>query len=347
MSGRQQIASIDLAKFIASFFVIIVHADPLADHVAASTVLRDGISTVWLMFFFIAAGYLFFHRLDSAEAETRNKIALHYVLRILRLWLIWDAVYFPFFLMLHREELFRLDVPVLLSWGRELLLTGSFFHLWFLGALAVGALLTYAVYRLGAPPALAVTVSAALYALCLAWGTYSFLLPADGAARGVYEAYLDIFMTTRNGVLCAPLFLALGWAGIRIAPRFRDQRRNALLFAAAMAVVCVEVLWLQRCGAAIEMYVSLPIASLLLFLLVVNVRLPAGPLWLELRKYSTLIFLIHPIMILGYSVLRGLLGLPGSYLLRYAFVAVSSLAAAAAVVRLQRTKTCAWLKYFY
>ena len=343
---KKQIASIDLVKFIACFFVVTIHAAPFPELPAADLFLRSVAARIFLMFFFVAAGYLFFRRLGQMGADGEKAAFRGYLVRIFRLFALWTAVYFPFFLLLKRGELSGFGPSTLWDWLREIVFVGDFYHLWFLGALLVGTALVYGLYRAGLSPAASAAVAGGLYLLGLLGHSYGFLLDGVPALAQLRDSYLAFFFTTRNGVFAAPVFLALGrW--IAEAGRIPPEKAAAAGLAGAGALLTAEVFWLSGRTEQMELFFMLPAASALLLCLALRLPVRGGGPWRTLRSYSTLVFLIHPIMILGHSVLRGLLGLPESYLLRYAFVAASSLAAAAAVVRLQRTKTFAWLKYFY
>ena len=336
---REQINSLDLVKFIGCFLIIAIHADPIPHFPTASVILCDCVTRAFLAFFFLSAGYLLSRRLSAAEEGARHAVFRRYVGRIFRLWGVWTLVYIPFFLMLKREDLQNFRLSVLLDWAWEILHTGSFFHLWFLSALLVGTLLIYGLRRMWcAPPAL-------VYALGLAGHSYGFLLDGVPALAQIRDGFLSWYGTTRDGIFCAPLFLALGWwvAGWKRLPSIRA---SVLGLAASMLLLAAEALWLRTRAEQRELYVMLPLAGLCLLLTALHIQLDGGRIWKVLRTYSTLIYLVHPIQILLFRVVFGPFG-PEDMLIRYCFAAVGALLAAAIAVRLGRTRRFAWATWFY
>lgn len=343
---NKQYHSIDLLKLIAAFFVITIHANPLAGYPVSSGILRNCIARIFLMFFFIAAGYLFFDRLQNVEKK-QNEIFRRYLFRLFRLWLVWNVIYLPFFGLLHLDDIQHFSPETLVGWLQEILFEGSFYHLWFLGALLVGTAVVYGAYRLGLSPLAGVACSAVLYLFGLLGHSYDFLLAGAPVLERVKDAYLAVFLTTRNGVFCAPLFLSLGRL---TAEMERLPQRPLAGLGLGMSLLTLSgetVLIAQHSQDHLELFVMLPAASLFLFWLVLQIPLKDRPVWRKMRTYSTLIYLTHPMAILAYRILGNALGIGQWYGLRYCFVVLLSLAAAVIVIALQRKKALSWLKVFY
>ncbi len=345
--GNKQYHSIDLFKFIAAFFVITVHANPLADHPVAGGFLKNSVARIFLMFFFLAAGYLFFDRLKNVEVQQQNRVFKKYLARLFRLWLIWSLLYIPFFCLLHLEDILRFNLSALGAWMREIIFVGSFYHLWFLGALLVGIAIVYAFYRVGLSPAAGVACSAILYLIGLLGNSYDFLLEDLPALERVKDAYLAIFLTTRNGVFCAPLFLSLGWLTAEMDRLPRKAVAGLGLGISLLAGLGETALLTQYGQDSLELLALLPVSSMFLFWLVLQIPLKDRGIWRRLRTYSTLIYLVHPMVILVYSVLGSRLGISAWYGVRYCFVAAVSMAFAVIVVQMQKQKAFSWLKFFY
>lgn len=345
-SGR--LDSIDLAKFIACFFVVTIHINPLEIVPVAGTILKDAVSRMFMVFFFIAAGYLFFRRLEWAEGRNaEDSIFYQYSKRILRLLGLWTVVYLPLFLLLKWKHNERLSLTAMKDWLWEIVCIGDFYHLWFLGALLVGTGLVYVVRRMGLSSISAVVAGGVLYLLGLLGNSYDFLLDGIPTFARLKDGYLELFFTTRNGVFSAPLFLALGWQ-IAASKRLPLAKTAALGLGGSMALLVVEVLCLNGYTEQMELFAMSPIAVTFLLCFVLQFRVPKNSVWRTLRSYSTLIYLVHPILILAVRVAASVLRISNyDYAIHYCIVALCSLAIAAVTVQLQRKRQLIWLKYFY
>jgi serine/alanine racemase len=103
MSHRQnvkQYIAIDLAKFLCSLLVVVIHTSPLKDvSEPACFVLDNILARVAVPLFFAISGFLFFGKLDyyngkiSGSKDNLRRL-LFYCKRNTALYLGWSAVYF-------------------------------------------------------------------------------------------------------------------------------------------------------------------------------------------------------------------------------------------------------------
>lgn len=344
LKQSKSINSIDLMKFVACFFVITIHADPVPELPVMSLFLRNVISRTFLMFFFISAGYLFFRRVSAAEKENQPHVFRSYIRRIFRLWAVWSVVYFPGFLVLKREDLKGFQLRTLLDWLLEILNSGTFYHLWFLAALLVGIILVYGLYLMNLSPSAAVFITTVLYLIGLLGHSYDFLLDGAPVLSQLRDCYLEWFGTTRNGVFFAPIFLTLGW-WLSAREKAKSLRLPVTGLIASVVLLAGEVLWLADKTEYLEMYVMLPFTGLFCFWSTLYIKTGESAIWKKLRTYSTQIFLIHPIMIIAFQILSGILDIKGAFI-RYCFVAVSSLIGSVILVELRKKRGFSWIKWF-
>lgn len=102
-----------------------------------------------------------------------------------------------------------------LDFPRQVLFDGSFYHLWYLPALLLGAPIAWLLNRLGQKKAL--LIAGGLYLIGLGGGSYYGPLPESVAH--LYNTVFRVFAYTRNGLFYVPLFLLLGAAGITLGRR--------------------------------------------------------------------------------------------------------------------------------
>ena len=76
MSGKalnkQEMDSIDLAKFVFAFAVIHIHAGGTVVHPILASIVNS-FDSLAVPFFFIVAGYFFFNRIEKLENEAQKK----------------------------------------------------------------------------------------------------------------------------------------------------------------------------------------------------------------------------------------------------------------------------------
>lgn len=94
---RKKYNSLDLIKWIMAIFVIAVHTHPL-ETIQNNFIYKvyEVMITMAVPFFFMTSAYLLFYKMNGLYAEDNNiKIIDKYIIRIIKLYLIWNVLYFP------------------------------------------------------------------------------------------------------------------------------------------------------------------------------------------------------------------------------------------------------------
>ena len=87
--------------------------------------------------------------------------------------------------------------------------TGSFYHLWFLPALLVAVPVVYiCLFKLGLGKT--ILFGFLLYLIGMAGNVYGGYLMQIPGIQSVYQAYLQVFSTTRNGLFFGVMFGDVG-----------------------------------------------------------------------------------------------------------------------------------------
>ena len=167
---------------------------------------------------------------------------------------------------------------------RQVLFDGSFYHLWYLPALLLGAPIAQRLSRLGQKKAL--LIAGALYLMGLGGDSYYGFLPQG--LTGFYDIVFQVFAYTRNGLFYVPLFLLLGAAEITLG-----QRISLAGFLVSLSMLISEALLLY--GAGVQrfdsMYLCFPFLMVFLFSLLLNANQRERQ---GLRQLTTLVYLLHP-----------------------------------------------------
>lgn len=295
MSGRR--SALDICRVPAALLVAAIHCSPLLSYSAgADFVLTRVAARVAVPFFFMLTGYFVLGDVGKL-ASALKKTALVYLAAML--------LYLPL-------NIYSGQLPGL----RELLLDGTFYHLWYFPAVLTGLVIAWGLSKLRG----GVWLAAALYLLGLPGDSWFGLVRSLPWLAGVYEA----IGYTRNGLFFAPLFLLMG-------SRARPGRgAEGLALAAAFAAMLAEALVLRRLGwqKHDSMYIMLPCVMYFLFRLLLGLR-GAAPGWCA--DFSLLFYLLHPwciVLVRGFARLAGLWGLLVENSLGH-YLAVCALTAAA------------------
>ena len=265
---------IDLVKVLMAFVVVSIHttAWPLL-----------GIREVAVPYFFIVSGFFLFGKMTGDRAQDLAVIRA-WTLKILKLYLIWTAVYLPFTVYGYVHDGLSLKQS-LAVFVRNLAFVGENFMswpLWYLLSLIWGGVLFYLLRTLKVP----------VWGMLLV-GILLFALPR---IPGVVESgiYRKLFRDGTNLVWTGPMYLAIGgllqhynsriplWGGI-------------FLFITGLMVF--QYTW-----------VALPFAAAGLFLLAREIPLPwiSDRLSRAFRDGSETIYLVHMIFAALLILLAGL-----------------------------------------
>ena len=189
----------------------------------------------------------------------------------------------------------------LLTVLRRAVFDGSFYHLWYLPALLLGAPIARLLSRLGQKKAL--LAAGGLYLIGLGGDSYYGLLP-QGLA-GFYGGVFRVFTYTRNGLFYVPLFLLLGAAGFTLG-----RRASLAGLLVSLSLLISEALLLHGAGVQRHdsMYLCFPFFMVFLFSLLLEVNQGERR---ELRRLSACVYLLHPWCVVLARRGAGALGLTG------------------------------------
>lgn len=271
-SGRA--SAVDPLRMILALSVVALHTSfPEALPDLAKQMLVNGLYRLAVPVFAVISGYFFLNAI-------RNRREWAYLRRILTLYALWMAIYFPI-------------------WGSEvadgrnpaLTVIFGYFHLWYLAGLVVAGVLVTALVRVGASPRVMTVVVIACAAVSLA-GQY---LAMTGRVQMALDAY-------RNGFFVIFPYFATGYL---IALR-KDRLPSLGLGVAAVALLAVmaeSLIWYRIAGGmfGVDNMVSLMIAAPILFL--VALRMPGSGNGKQIASMAAFIYFIHIMIMIAASAL--------------------------------------------
>lgn len=293
----KEYTGIDLFRLAAAFLMVAIHTSPLADvSETGDFILTRVLARVGVPFFFMTSGFFLISR-DVCHMKRlwdfEKKTSVIYGAAIL-LYLPIN-VYQGYFQTEH-------FLPTLL---RDLVFDGTLYHLWYLPAAMLGAMLAWGlVRRFGERRALA--AAAVLYLIGLFGDSYYGLAEQLSGVRCFYTQLFLVSDHTRNGIFFAPLFFLLG--GILAQ---KERKRLSVCvegFCVSFCLMLAEALLLRHFSLQRHdsMYLFLPFCMYFLFGGLLHIR---GKRLAFLRDVSLVIYLIHPLVIVMLRPAARLLGL--------------------------------------
>ncbi|NLB37249.1 MAG: acyltransferase [Clostridiales bacterium] len=349
---KKQYGSFDIAKFVFSFLIIMVHVNFFISK-DATFYIGCWLGRFAVPMFFCMAGFFLFNKLQPPNKITGENRAYikRYLWRILRLFLIWGAIYFPFKIYDWCVNGFR--IKYIGSYLKVMILHGmTYSHTWYLGALIYGVICTaFFLHFLSRKKVFAVSV--VFYVIGLLISPYYFLIKAlvEGTpvVSDLFRLYYWTFGSAQNGVFFAFVFLSLGAllaVSKPVVPKWLCFAGFLIFFAASF----FEVTYLRRNESSIfSLQLSLLPLVYFLFEGLRQVELKYRPAYRTLREMSILIYCVHPFFD---EIFNGLLKIinPAFYtkpFVAYLMTAAASIVFGYSVLKLENTKKGKFLSYLH
>lgn len=337
---KKNYAAIDVAKYVSALLVVCIHTYPLYDlSPAANTFLIQAICRFAVPFFFVVSGFLFFSKIDPAAGmcDALNLGMLkHYLRRLALLYGAWSVIYLPYTFLLWRGDGFSLTF--LLRWIFDCFFNGSYYHLWFLPALMLGTLIVYVLYT-NVSLRRGMLVTAILYAIGMGMNVYGSVLAQIPFVASLYQLYMSVFTTARNGIFFAPVFLYVG-IYLKAYPNVYDKKEYALGIASFYGALLLEEGLAYACGVLQDltsMYLMLVPFTYFLVGALLQVQRTPSYLCRFLRQSSLLIYVSHILFAMPLLAL-----FPDHHLLVYGAVIVCAQLLAVVIIAL--SNRFSWLK---
>lgn len=357
MNQSTNTGGLDKFRLAGALLVVAIHTSPLTCISAeADFFLTRILARVAVPFFLMVTGQFVLPRILEPGVRAGRRL-LRYLARAGMLYLACILLYLPLGIYAgHYKELTAAKVLRMLVWD------GTFYHLWYFPAGMLGMTLLYLLSRRLGLRTLTL-VCGALYLLGLSGDSYYGLTQYLPPLRSLCDLGFHVWSYTRNGLFLAPLFLLMGalmgglqrknpCANKNTVPGQIPQNPVSALSsrasageaapAAKSASALAAGLVLSLLGMSGEafllryleslrhdsMYILLVPVMYCLYGLLLCSNCPPCP---RLRRISTLIYILHPAVIVAVRIfarLPHMLPLMEQSLLHYAAVCLLSLAAA-------------------
>lgn len=286
MTKQETYSGIDYFRMIAAVLIVAIHTSPLASFSATGDfIFTRIIARVAVPFFLVTSGFFLISRYAYNADKLRKfikKTALIYAAAI--------VIYIPINIY---NGYFSEDnlLPKII---KDIVFDGTLYHLWYLPAAIVGAVIAwYLVKQWAYRKAFAVTL--VLYIVGLFGDSYYGIAENIPSLNSFYHLIFQVSDYTRNGIFFAPIFFVLG-GYISDNKDKLSFKKSIIGFTTCFSLMFAEALTLHRFELQRHdsMYVFLLPSICFLFYFLMHFK---GKNRAQLRTISLIIYIIHPFVI--------------------------------------------------
>lgn len=349
----------DIAKLVMAFLVVGVHVFVQLDDPSVVFFQREWLGRFPVPMFFCLAGFFLFQKTQPTErlVPPDTDTVKRYFLRILRMYVLWSFVYLlPTFVRWIRTTPTIRDVLILVE--HSVICGSSYLHLWYLSALFTAVFLIWATHRFLSLRKVFL-LAFLLFVIGLLWMPHYYLVRGmvDGSALlSELHTQMNRYLGwPRNGVFFAFVFVSLGaLLGKQQLQPIRGKKAWPL-FVLFAALSFLEVWWIRATHDGSNtgycaLQLSLLPATYALFSALRQIRMQPRPVYRTLRKCSTLIYCLHPMVMNCLHPLQSIDAVDSFFSLPFVkWIVVYLLAFAAALgwVRLERCRPFRFLRVMH
>lgn len=354
VATNKQYNAIDLAKFICAVFVVAIHVPPFGSSEGTTILgylnffIQDYLARIAVPFFFITSGYFLFKKTDRNNFDI--KPAKQYVLKLIKLYLIWSVIYFPVRLGSIISDKKGI-IHGVISYFKDFIFSTSYSHLWYLNALIFATIVISVLLYKRVKPAYIIAGGGIFYFLGLfgqSW--FGFLEPFRGTfIWDILKDVQGIITTTRDGLFDGLIFVGIGMLFAYYEIKLSKKQALAGL-GISLILLFAESFGLQYLGysRSHDTYLFLIPAAFFLFAVIRNIQLPDSNNYKKMRTLSSLIYFIHPwIKIILGAVTYIIFKTQALFLINFVLTFAIAYLLSSAVIKLSEKPKGKWLKNLY
>lgn len=271
----EQFQMVDIFKFICAILVVSYHVQPWRYFDGIVAEVCNAISNTGVVYFFIISGFLLGRKTEFANFNNAIKKQIK---RLVTLWIIWEVIYIPFIFL--GGGFYKSIIKTLL----KNFVLGSYGHLWYLRASAVGLVIIYCFLKKKQFKLLYV-----FSGFCLAIGLYGINIYSSSNST-IIESVIDFCNIFRSGIFFGLPCITIGI----IISRCEDiimQINFKVMFGLNAIAFTLYLLEFQKYNGQLTLFLIIFIT--LFVLLITQVKFSFNFSTEGLRKMSTMIYLIH------------------------------------------------------
>lgn len=298
---------IDVFKFVMALFVVVLHTHPLYQiNSPLNFLTADVIARMAVPFFFAASGFLLEKRIGVSGADVKGVLS-RYIRKILGLYCIWTIIYLPVIIY---NNIFNTDdtlVRGVLTIVRDFIFVGSYSHLWYLLAAAVGVAVVYTLKKYLGERKTAIVLLILFLAGLLTqsyFGLLTYTVDESGILWKVMKAVKKIMVTCRNGVFFGGIFIYMGtWIAKSNVTVKRWKAVIGLTISTLVFGIEAACLWSTGYVRETDMYLMLLPSVFFLMALATQISVKRDTVFF--RRMSMNIYFVHAYFKFIYRVFVG------------------------------------------
>lgn len=290
---------IDVFRVIAAMLIVAIHSSPLLSiNETADFVFTRIIGRVGVPFFFMATGFFLLPNIIKGQQGGFKK----FMIKGVKLYGIATLIYLP--VLIYKGYFY--EDALLFNIIKDIIFDGTFYHLWYLSAVIMGAgivTLLLRKYKLGTVFA----ITFILYVIGVFGDSYYGMIENISIISWFYDLIFSFSDFTRNGIFFAPVYLLLGGMLARQG-RQLSKRSSVLGLMISFTLFAVEGMILQYFDIQRHdsMYFMLLPSMFFLFQLLMLWR---GKSNRHLRTISMYMYILHPLCIIFVRGIAKIIGL--------------------------------------
>lgn len=292
--------TIDLFKLLMAVAVVAIHTNPIVNWTNQTAIRIVVMIEGWAVpFFFTASGFFLFYTMKEPYTKEIKRID-RYLFKIIKMYCAWTLISFP--LTLYGYFISENGIiSCVLSYVKYFLFVGKLYnsyHLWYLLSLIYALIaIRFMVKKKIKPVTIAIIAAGVhLFSECML-----VLMENPDMTGKAVRKFVSFYQYVFNngGIFSGMVYVSAGMliAALRL-------RINKWIGITAIVMLMVAKLFFEA-GTVYGVVVRLlmPFEAALLFMTLLDIRLPNHEIWEKCRKISTVIYLSHLIFFSIYTFL--------------------------------------------
>ena len=276
--------NIDICRLIAAFMIVAIHVYPFkslnedVDYIITRVIFRIAVP-----FFLMITGYFLIPKILS-----KKDTLIKYTKKILKIYLICIIIYIPINIYNGYFNYFSI-----ISFIKDILIDGTFYHLWYFPALILGLWITCFVIN-KCNKNMQIIIIILLYLIGLFGDSYYGLINNIDILKMLYNFIFNVSTYTRNGLFYVPIFLYMGYS---FNNKYDSDNKTVLLLIINVLLMISEgiVLYFNKIPRHNSMYIFLIPTSYFIFKYIISSNKKKSK---KIRNIATLTYILHPLFII-------------------------------------------------
>ncbi|MFD2308057.1 acyltransferase family protein [Enterococcus termitis] len=284
-------SGIDLIKYIAAILVICFHCERVFQEPELNFIFKNVLCRIAVPYFLISTSYFVRRGQQKSSGYTQR-----YVKSLLKSYLFWSLIYLPvgFLWIQQNYSLTPITYPVALFAG--FFYTGTYYHLWYIPA-AIFAIIVvqWLIKKVGYP--ILFGIAGLMYSFGSLETYYAYI--KNEQVKHFFDQYIRIFITTRNGLFFALIFVAMGFFIWDYREKFASYQKYSgkLVVLAALLLLGEGLVVYKNSGIDKNFMFSLIPLVLVLFWWSLTIAVNKAVDVRRLRELGKYYFFLHPLCI--------------------------------------------------